>query len=51
MTGAPNDIIDKEIFEQLLEMDDDQERSFSRSLILTYIKQAEQTMMDMDGRR
>ncbi|KND01138.1 uncharacterized protein SPPG_04229 [Spizellomyces punctatus DAOM BR117] len=47
---ASDDIVDHSIFDQLLEMDeDDEERSFSRDIVLNYFEQAETTFASMDN--
>jgi len=44
------DNIDAVTFEQILEMDDDEdEREFSRSIVFGFFDQAEQTFTDMEG--
>jgi len=43
-----SDIIDQPTFNQLLEMDDDDEREFSKSIISNYIEQAETTFGQME---
>ncbi|KAJ3285917.1 hypothetical protein HK104_009251 [Borealophlyctis nickersoniae] len=46
---AESEIIDHAIFDQLLEMDeDDDDRSFSRDIVLNYFEQAETTFKNMD---
>ncbi|KAJ3065118.1 hypothetical protein HDU98_011479 [Podochytrium sp. JEL0797] len=42
------DIIDSAIFDQLLEMDDDNEREFSKGIAKEYIKQAETTLKELN---
>lgn len=43
------DSIDSATFEQILEMDDDEEeREFSRSIVYDFFAQAENTFDDMD---
>jgi osomolarity two-component system, phosphorelay intermediate protein YPD1 len=43
------DSIDAMTFEQILEMDDDEdEREFSRSIVFGFFEQAEQTFTKMD---
>lgn len=42
------DSIDPMTFEQILEMDDDDERDFSRSIVFGFFEQAESTFVDMD---
>ncbi|CAG8579073.1 4091_t:CDS:2 [Ambispora leptoticha] len=42
-----SDLIDHEVFDQLVEMDDDDD-DFSRSIILNYFDQAESTFGEMD---
>ncbi len=49
--GAPDlgESIDALTFEQILEMDDDEdERDFSRSIVFGFFEQAEQTFKKMD---
>ncbi|KAG0348053.1 hypothetical protein BG004_006187, partial [Podila humilis] len=43
-----NDIIDHTTFDQLLEMDDEEDHEFSKSLVWNYFEQAEKTFGDMD---
>lgn len=44
-----SDVIDWNIFGQLLEMDEDEnERDFSKSIVENYFEQAESTFADMD---
>lgn len=48
LTNA-SDEIDRTTFEQILEMDDDeQEREFSRSIVFDFFDQAETTFVKMD---
>ncbi|KAG0049896.1 hypothetical protein BGZ83_005271 [Gryganskiella cystojenkinii] len=42
-------IIDHTTFDQLLEMDDEEDHEFSRSLVWNYFDQAEMTFKDMDS--
>lgn len=42
------DVVDKDTFHQLLEMDDDEEREFSKSIVWNYFEQAETTFQQMD---
>ncbi|KAJ3337353.1 hypothetical protein HDU93_001211 [Gonapodya sp. JEL0774] len=42
------DIIDEGIFEQLLEMDEDEDREFSRELVVNYFEQARTTFEQME---
>ena len=41
------DSIDSTIFDQILEMDDDGDQEFSRSIVFGFFEQAEQTLADM----
>ncbi|KAF9580235.1 hypothetical protein BGW38_003196 [Lunasporangiospora selenospora] len=41
-------IIDHQTFDQLLEMDDEEDHEFSRSLVWNYFEQAQKTFDDMD---
>ena len=43
------DAIDSATFEQILEMDDDGGRDFSRELVLGYFDQAQQTFVDIQS--
>ncbi|KAG0292860.1 hypothetical protein BGZ96_003560 [Linnemannia gamsii] len=43
-----NGIIDHTTFDQLLEMDDEEDHEFSRSLVWNYFEQAERTFDDMN---
>ncbi|KAF9439094.1 hypothetical protein BGZ76_000056 [Entomortierella beljakovae] len=43
-----DDIIDHTTFDQLLEMDDEEDHEFSKSLVWNYFEQAEKTFEDMD---
>ncbi|KAI7857869.1 signal transduction histidine kinase [Circinella umbellata] len=44
----PEELIDYNTFDQLLDMDDDEDHEFSYSIVLNYFEQAEQTFTDMD---
>ena len=46
--SAFEDSIDQTTFEQILEMDDDEAREFSRSIVFGYFEQAESTFAKMD---
>lgn len=41
-------MIDTETFDQILEMDDDDEQSFSRNIIEGFFEQAQTTFKEMD---
>ncbi|KAG0092872.1 hypothetical protein BGZ93_010403 [Podila epicladia] len=43
-----DDIIDHTTFDQLLEMDDEEDHEFSKSLVWNYFEQAEKTFGDMN---
>ena len=43
------DRIDAATFEQILEMDDDEDRDFSRSIVFDFFSQAESTFEKMDS--
>lgn len=45
----PDDVIDVEVFGQLLEMDEEDEREFSKSLVWNYFEQAQSTFASMDA--
>lgn len=47
LTGY-EDCIDQPTFEQILEMDDDKEREFSRSIVYGFFDQAENTFVKME---
>ncbi|KAF9896438.1 hypothetical protein BX616_007449, partial [Lobosporangium transversale] len=44
-----DDIIDHVTFDQLLEMDDEEDHEFSKSLVWNYFEQAEKTFADMEA--
>ncbi|ORX50226.1 histidine-phosphotransfer domain, HPT domain-containing protein [Hesseltinella vesiculosa] len=44
----PDDLIDMITFDQLLDMDDEDDHEFSYSIVLNYFEQAEGTFKDMD---
>lgn len=44
----PEDLIDMNTFEQLLDMDDEDDHEFSYSIVLNYFEQADTTFQDMD---
>ncbi|ORY00509.1 histidine-phosphotransfer domain, HPT domain-containing protein, partial [Basidiobolus meristosporus CBS 931.73] len=44
-----NDLIDHSTFDQLLEMDDDDDHEFSKSIVDNYFLQAEDTFNSMDS--
>jgi osomolarity two-component system phosphorelay intermediate protein YPD1 len=44
-----DDLIDMNTFDQLLDMDDDDDHEFSYSIVLNYFEQVETTFDDMDG--
>ncbi|CAI2184495.1 4316_t:CDS:2, partial [Funneliformis geosporum] len=44
-----SDLIDHETFDQLLEMDDDEDHDFSKSIVWNYFEQAETTFDSMDN--
>lgn len=49
LLSEASDEIDRTTFEQILEMDDDeQEREFSRSIVFDFFDQAESTFVKMD---
>ncbi|KAI7860299.1 signal transduction histidine kinase [Circinella umbellata] len=43
------ELIDTNTFDQLLDMDDDEDHEFSYSLVVDYFDQAEETFKDMDA--
>ena len=43
------DSLDAATFEQILEMDDDEDRDFSRSIVFDFFTQAESTFDKMDS--
>lgn len=50
LLSQASDEIDRTTFEQILEMDDDEEeREFSRSIVFDFFDQAESTFVKMDG--
>lgn len=44
----PEDIIDTDTFDQLLDMDDEEDHEFSYSIVVNYFEQAEATFKSMD---
>ncbi|KAI8073310.1 signal transduction histidine kinase [Gongronella butleri] len=44
----PDDLIDMNTFDQLLDMDDEDDHEFSYSIVLNYFEQAEDTFKNMD---
>lgn len=44
-----SDLIDTATFDQILEMDDDDQKEFSRSIVYDFFTQAESTFEKMDG--
>ena len=46
--GASNELVDHAIFDQLLEMDDDDERDFSKSIVWNFFEQAETTFTQIE---
>lgn len=47
MGTAPSDAIDRDVFDQILELDEDGEL-FSKDMVDAYFEQAEKTFNDMD---
>lgn len=45
----PEELIDMNTFDQLLDMDDEEDHEFSYSIVLNYFEQAEATFKDMDA--
>ncbi|KAI8367697.1 signal transduction histidine kinase [Radiomyces spectabilis] len=45
----PDDLIDVHTFDQLLDMDDEDDHEFSYSIVVNYFEQAEATFDDMDS--
>jgi len=49
VSDLPPDVIDHETFEQILEMDDDEdERDFSKGIVVDFLEQAETTLKELD---
>lgn len=48
MSTMSSSIIDMDIFGQLLEMDDEEDREFSKEIVWNYFDQAESTFEKMD---
>lgn len=44
----PEDIVDRSTFDQILEMDDDEEREFSRAIVFGFFDQAIETFRQME---
>jgi len=49
-SAADTSVIDMDIFGQLLEMDDDEEHSFSKPLVEDYVSQAGATLAEMQAK-
>ena len=47
-TSPPDDCIDREVFDQILELDEDEE-TFSKVIVDDFFVQADQTFNDMDA--
>jgi len=47
-SNPPNEIIDREVFDQVLELDEDDEQ-FSKDMVDAYFDQADKTFNDMDA--
>ena len=45
----PKDLIDADTFNQILEMDDEGDREFSREIVLEFVAQAESTFADIES--
>jgi len=43
------DNVDRATFEQILDMDDEDDRDFSKSIVFGFLEQAEQTFTKMDS--
>lgn len=48
-TVDPEELIDMNTFDQLLDMDEEDDHEFSYSIVLNYFEQAEETFKDMDA--
>lgn len=48
-SSLPHDVIDTDVFGQLLEMDEEDDREFSKSLVWNYFEQAESTFEKMNA--
>lgn len=48
-TVNPEDLIDTNTFDQLLDMDDQEDHEFSYSIVINYFEQAQATFKDMDA--
>jgi osomolarity two-component system phosphorelay intermediate protein YPD1 len=49
IASAPGEALDHSIFDQLLEMDDDDDRDFSKSIVWNFFEQAEVTFGQMEA--
>lgn len=47
-SAAGEGLVDHSVFDQLLEMDDDDEREFSKSIVWNFFEQAEQTFTQIE---
>lgn len=48
ITVIPEDDVDRSTFDQILEMDDDDEREFSKAIVFGFFDQAEETFRQME---
>jgi hypothetical protein len=46
--NAPIECIDQTVFDQILELDDEDDKSFSKGMVDAYYEQAEKTFESMD---
>jgi osomolarity two-component system phosphorelay intermediate protein YPD1 len=49
ISDIPEEIIDRATFDQILEMDDDDERDFSKTIVFGFFEQAEDTFKQMEN--
>lgn len=49
ISDIPEEIIDRATFDQILEMDDDEERDFSKTIVFGFFEQAEDTFKQMES--
>jgi len=49
MSSSDNELIDHDVFSQILDMDEEGDNEFSRSIVYNYFEQAENTFSEMDA--
>lgn len=49
LNNISEDILDRDAFDQILEMDDDEDREFSKSIVYSFFEQADSTLEKMEA--